>query len=502
MKKTLLYILAVLFLFSCTQKQTNQGPQKTILTGHVTNFSEVADHDFIEFIYEDILASQTKKVANIDLNGNFRFDLDLDYPTEFYLKYSALVTLFIAPGDSVHITIDGACWESISETYAEEYGYYHPAGDKAQMNSEILKYNAFFRDSISNWPYHDSIIRNCDPMEYAILLEEMTTKEKEFVEGFNKTNLTSNDFRKWVDAEVKFKQWSDLMRYCWLHPMHNGMQQPGDYVDSIPTEYFDFLEDWDPEDKSLLANMEYLSFLYEYWLHENHFTIENEWADLDRKDPDIENKIFSIRKAHISAMKPGFLRDVLLAKLSYMFLDSKKFELFKNNYVEGEIADEVLANRIQTRYNYEKDLFENPEFAAGTHFNQLSSENEFMQDLIAKYPEKVIFIDFWAPWCSPCMGEMPSAKKMKEKFEGKDVVFVYLGNQCEEAAWKSTIAEKKIEGEHYLLTDKQFAELSEIFDVKGIPHYGLVDKQGIIVNTNAPRPSTGEVLEKAIDKLL
>lgn len=100
------------------------------------------------------------------------------------------------------------------------------------------------------------------------------------------------------------------------------------------------------------------------------------------------------------------------------------------------------------------------------------------------------------------MAEMPYTKKFKKQYQGKEIIFVYLANHCEEAAWKSTIAEKKIEGEHFHLTDKQYTELSQIFEITGIPHYVLINKNGNIVNKKAPRPSSGKNLTNLIDSYL
>ena len=39
---------------------------------------------------------------------------------------------------------------------------------------------------------------------------------------------------------------------------------------------------------------------------------------------------------------------------------------------------------------------------------------------------KVIYLDFWATWCSPCLMQMKNSKSWKAKFKNKDVVFLYL----------------------------------------------------------------------------
>ena len=46
---------------------------------------------------------------------------------------------------------------------------------------------------------------------------------------------------------------------------------------------------------------------------------------------------------------------------------------------------------------------------------------------LASLQGKVVFINFWATWCPPCVQEMPSINKLKQSFQGNDkIVFLMV----------------------------------------------------------------------------
>lgn len=70
-----------------------------------------------------------------------------------------------------------------------------------------------------------------------------------------------------------------------------------------------------------------------------------------------------------------------------------------------------------------------------------------------KSKEKVIFIDFWATLCNPCLSAMRESKSVKEEFLDKDVVFVYIADT---SSPRKTREQKisEIKGEHCCLSQK------------------------------------------------
>lgn len=119
--------------------------------------------------------------------------------------------------------------------------------------------------------------------------------------------------------------------------------------------------------------------------------------------------------------------------------------------------------------------------------------NTTFQDIMDLYKGKVVYLDFWASWCRPCKNEMPHSAKLKEKFKGKDVVFVYISSDRTEAAWRNGVEQIGIKGENFLTSALVYQGYNGLFDVKYIPRYILIDKEGNVVDANAKRPSNPQI---------
>ncbi|NQU34099.1 MAG: TlpA family protein disulfide reductase [Bacteroidetes bacterium] len=123
------------------------------------------------------------------------------------------------------------------------------------------------------------------------------------------------------------------------------------------------------------------------------------------------------------------------------------------------------------------------------------------QNILDLYKGKVVYLDFWASWCRPCKNEMPHSSKVKEQFKGKDVVFVYISSDRDPKAWKNGVSQLNIKGENYLTSGNVWKDYNALFNVKTIPRYVLIDKEGKVVSANAKRPSNPEIVTD-INKLL
>jgi thiol-disulfide isomerase/thioredoxin len=501
MKSFIFSILTILVFFFCIPKENTPSPNNTIITGQISKHNNSTARDNIQIIFLDLLRGEISNTAYIDENGFFRFEFDLKEASDFILRYSSRLTYFVNPGDSLHFEIDNDCLTHSSKSYAEESAFYNVSGSSININQDIKTFMSLYYDSLKLPQKEIAAIDSLEPQAYAKHKKEQLNTFQSRLEAFSTSKNTSKQFRKWANAYIKYDIWSDLMQYRYTHAFAVN-ENPRLYVHQMPTEYFSFLNDMANKRNQDLSVSTYKFFLHEYTRYTDQIIpLDSQKVYLAKAEDNLENTVAYLLR-YYSTVQKGFIKDVLISELYYRMLEGQEYPRLQNVFNIALIEDQILREEVSLKLDYEKNLYESPPtYAEGTVFSKLDSKKDCLKEIIENNPDKLLYIDFWAPWCSPCISELSNAEKLKEQVEGKDIEFIYLANRCDEKAWKKTVGEKQIEGRHYLLTDRQFEDMKETFGIRGIPHYALINKKGEIISANAPRPSSGKLLNLLSDHL-
>lgn len=112
---------------------------------------------------------------------------------------------------------------------------------------------------------------------------------------------------------------------------------------------------------------------------------------------------------------------------------------------------------------------------------------------------KVVFINFWATWCPPCIHEMPSINKLKQTYKDKDIVFlmVDVDNNMERSA--AFMKDNKYDLPVYVPVDN----IPPDYLGSAIPTTVILDKSGdMIARMEGGRDYTSPEITKALKELV
>lgn len=91
---------------------------------------------------------------------------------------------------------------------------------------------------------------------------------------------------------------------------------------------------------------------------------------------------------------------------------------------------------------------------------------------------KVIFINFWATWCAPCIAEMPSIQNLFNQYKDHpDVVFAMINVENKDAKAIKFINKKDYTFPIFFPDESL---IPKVYESKGIPTTFVIDKDGFI----------------------
>lgn len=119
-----------------------------------------------------------------------------------------------------------------------------------------------------------------------------------------------------------------------------------------------------------------------------------------------------------------------------------------------------------------------------------------LEEGLLPFKGKRVYVDIWSTTCGWCKKEFAHNDKLKQALaeKGVEMLYISLDRDNSDQRWKDMIKYYNLSGYHIRANREFNKSLDTHFGSFGIPRYLIVDKDGNIINPDAPRPSALEVL--------
>jgi peroxiredoxin len=400
----------------------------------------------------------------LDENNMFAGEFELKEASYHRLNDGNESTLFyLCPGDDINITLD-------TKEFDESVKYTGKGAANCNYLAEKYLFNERNNFNGYNWDHY-----KLEKKEFLDSVMYVYNLTKQFLAE----NLTSEMSPKLINMEqVESKyDWASFVNgYNNYHAMFNRI--PRDSVNEDFSAQLDTLDLNNENNLGVMAFEEYIR-VYTWGLKR----IDSAYIDVKYKHA-IYNLI-AVNEHFTNEKVKNFLYNKHTKDAFEWGIDHAEpvVKVFDSLCTDPEIKAEL--HEVYNEHLKLKIGNPSPKFAGKTKDGKVVSIDDFKG--------KYIYIDVWATGCGPCVGQIPYMDKLIEDYEGKNIEFVSLSVDTDKEHWKNFIEEKEMKG-HQLLLDNAFENsFMKEYKIRGIPQFIIVDPEGNIYRSNAPRPANKRV---------
>ena len=136
-----------------------------------------------------------------------------------------------------------------------------------------------------------------------------------------------------------------------------------------------------------------------------------------------------------------------------------------------------------------------PDFKLATTNGDLNS--------LSQYRGKIVLLNFWEPWCPPCVQEIPHLKALQQKYKSHGLVVLGITSGKDQEGSAKLGEFLRTHKLNYPTFLDQRGGTGTLYNVKGYPHVFLIDRSGRLVYEKTGYLTGDEVeLEKVLQNSL
>ncbi|GAA4504915.1 hypothetical protein GCM10023172_32010 [Hymenobacter ginsengisoli] len=420
--------------------------------------------------------------ARLSPAGDFRLTVPrLAAPTEARLGYeNTYATLYLSPGDALRLTFDASRFE---RTLAF-------AGRGANANNYLTQSSLLASQDDEAGRTPDARAGRLSAAELRRAADTYRQQRLAALAAFAVAKPMPAAFVHQQRQAIADEWASSLLSYT---SRQSAERRQAGYA-TLPVSYYDFLSEMQlASQDSALTQSAFQGLLMTYG-----------FTQLNDEDGNLPTGPAAGRRLYqraTEALGEGRVRDVAVGQYLLGKVESEHTDIrpllpdFRAHNHDSTIAREVR-QAVRTHLA----------LASGQpapDFTLLDASGKKVS--LSSLRGKVVYLDFWATWCAPCLAEMPASLELRRKFAGRDIVFLYVSLDSQAADWQKYLATKQVASPNAVQLHDGGAfdgAAPRAFNVQSIPSYWLIGRDGRIIANNPPRPSTSPAIDNALEQAL
>ncbi len=480
MNQPMKYLIILFIIWGCTQK-TNydilyESGSKAFLKVSIESLPK--DTLYVEAYTSLLIPAKRSESQTLAIThpGTYHLSLEIDRPHVIWFSIDKSRQQIVAyPSDTSFL--------KISIDKGEPVITFHGKG------ADINEYLAAKKRALGYYDIRMPFNKNLSSKSTYNSLKTETNKiameALEFLDRYSKENKFDDWFYDYEKSQIIYRSAGFNATIPGYNKLFNTFE------DSLPSNYFDFLDSLKINNKSSLLSEGYFSFLNTYFFNKI-------------QDEEIEKLSGSTRGLAITkAMQPLWEKE----------LQEDAKEIFRLSHYTSllrALSDSVQFDSVVKAQNIPSELVNTFNRARSLDGEVLAIGDTIptfyltdMRDSLASlknFSTKVVYINFWATWCGPCIKNFPELNNMINSYQDESkLVFLNICLASEKEKWISIVKQYKLKGINLYANENWESKLRTAFSIRGIPHYALLGSQHILFENNTLKAPE---IRRRIDQLL
>ncbi len=481
MLRCFLNIFLLFLSITLVAQQDREPIPNTLVMGNIKNAKMVKEiHLVVNNRHIDQTESNyTSKV--LDDGGRFAFAVEINYPQLVEISYARNKSVvYLEPNDTLYLEADANSFQ-YSLKFDGRSGYNNKMYREYVKKFPVEK-NAFnirqYKKGISWYRIDQRIDDMMIAYDQSEFLEKINQERLDKIREidtyvYNQMGKLTEDFVNYLKAEIEYEWANHLLTYGYVFAGTKKIDHK---------EYLAVLGDV-PLNSKQIGSAEYRKFLTTYI---------NYLQQRDNTGEGINDYVAQYELA----------RDSLLEEKSvgWSYFSSnllmRGFKAAQKDHIMDQYKDFIEYNPAveydkQVIVEYQKAV----RYDIGSPAPNFTLTDEAGKEVsLSDFKGKVVYLDFWASWCRPCMKKIDEQKSFRNGLKEKGVVFVHISLDRNENTWKEILAKRDFKGVHLLALNDIDSPVATAYNVNALPQYFIITKQGNFAAK--PRSATLPELEK------